>query len=93
MAEPPAGRAELAKLNETVTSKARWSRGLFVSYFGFSADGLAAFDSGRPTALIAMDGFDLYEVLDRNLSLPEVLTAKARYAAETNRCHVPVRLL
>jgi hypothetical protein len=56
------------------------------------ADGLAAFDSGRPTA-IAMDGLDLYEVLDRNLSLPDVLTAKARYAAETNRCHVPVRLL
>jgi hypothetical protein len=87
------GRAELAKLNETVTSKARWSRGLFVSYSGFSADGLAAFDSGRPTAIIAMDGLDLYEVLDRNLSLPDVLTAKARYAAETNRCHVPVRLL
>jgi Restriction endonuclease len=87
------GRAELAKLNETVTSKARWSRGLFVSYSGFSADGIARFDSGRPTALIAMDGADLHEVLDRNLSLPDILTAKARRAAETNRCFVPVRLL
>ena len=76
-----------------MTSKARWSRGLFVSYSGFSAEGLTAFDSGRPTALIAMDGFDLHEVLDRNLSLAEVLSAKARRAAETNHCYVPVRLL
>jgi len=87
------GRAPLSILNETVTSKARWSRGLFVSYSGFSPDGIAAFDSGRPTALIAMDGSDLYEVLDRNLSLLDVLAAKARRAAETNRCFVPVRVL
>jgi hypothetical protein len=40
-----------------------------------------------------MDGLDLYEVLNRNLSLPDVLTAKVRRAAETNRCFVPVRLL
>jgi hypothetical protein len=86
-------RAGLALLNETVTSKATWSRGLFVSYSGFSPDGLAAFESGRPTALIAMDGLDLYEVLDRGLALSEVLCTKARRAAETNRCFVPVRLL
>jgi len=86
-------RAELALLNETVTSKATWSRGLLVSYSGFSADGIAAFESGRPTALIAMDGLDLYEVLDRGFALPDVLRAKARRAAETNKCFVPVRLL
>ena len=89
----PVARAELANLNESVTSKAIWTRGLFISYSGFSPDGLAAFERGRPTALIAMDGSDLYEVLDRTLSLPDVLRAKARRAAETNRCWVPVRLL
>jgi Restriction endonuclease len=89
----PVTRAPLALLNETVTSKATWSRGLLVSYSGFSADGLAAFENGRPTALIAMDGLDLYEVLDRSLALADVLGAKARRAAETNRCFVPVRLL
>jgi Restriction endonuclease len=86
-------RAELTILNETVTSKARWSRGLIVSYSGFSPDGLEAFERGRPVALIAMDGFDLYEVLDRTLFLPDILRAKARRAAETNSCFVPVRLL
>lgn len=86
-------RAELAILNETVTSKARWSRGLIVSYSGFSSDGLEAFERGRPVALIAMDGSDLYEILDRRLSLSAIIRAKARRAAETNRCFVPVRLL
>ncbi len=84
---------ELAILNETVTSKARWSRGLIVSYSGFSPDGLEAFERGRSVALIAMDGADLFEVLDRSLALPDILSTKARRAAETNRCFVPVRLL
>jgi hypothetical protein len=86
-------RAELALLNDTVTSKATWSRGLLVSYSGFTQDGLAAFERGRPTALIAMDGLDLYEILDRGVALSDVLRAKARRAAETNSCYVPVRLL
>lgn len=86
-------RAELAILNGTVTSKATWSRGLIVSYSGFSPDGIEAFERGRPVALIAMDGADLYEVLNRGLPLPEILRAKARRAAETNRCWVPVREL
>ena len=86
-------RAELAILNETVTSKARWSRGLIVSYSGFSPDGLEAFERGRPVALIAMDGSDLHEILDRGLPLTEILRAKARRAAESNRCFVPVRFL
>ena len=44
--------------------------------------------NSRRTALIAMDGYDLHEILNRNLSLPGVLTAKARRAAETNQCFV-----
>jgi hypothetical protein len=86
-------RAELALLNDTVSSKATWSRGLLVSYSGFSHHGLAAFERGRPTALIAMDGLDLYDILDRGAVLSEVLRAKARRAAETNACYVPVRML
>lgn len=87
----PVGRAPLSVLNETVTSKAAWSRGLFVSYSGFSEDGLTAFGRGRPTAIIAMHGLDLHDTLDRNLKLPDVLRTKARRAAETNSCLVPVR--
>ncbi len=78
----PIGRAPLSVLNETVTSKSTWSRGLFVSYCGFSEDGLTAFCRGRPTAIIAMDGLDLHDMLDQNLLLPNVLHTKARRAAE-----------
>ena len=48
---------------------------------------------GHPTSIIAFDAFDLYEVVDRQLDLADVIRAKARRAAETNRCHVPVREL
>jgi hypothetical protein len=76
-----------------IAGKARWSRGLFVSYAGFSADGLRAFGQGRPTNLIGLDGLDLYHVLSGTLDLREVLRRKVRRAAETNRVFVPVREL
>jgi hypothetical protein len=40
-----------------------------------------------------MNGADLYEIIDRNLSLSDVLRAKARRAAENNTCWVSVRQL
>jgi hypothetical protein len=43
------------------------------------------------TNLICADGLDLYEVLSRKVSLIEVLEAKERRAAETNRAFVAVR--
>ena len=54
---------------EKVESKAAWSRGLFVSYSGFTQDGLTAFSRGRSTNFIGMDGRDLYFILDGQLSL------------------------
>jgi hypothetical protein len=47
---------------------------------------------GRQTNLICADGLDLYEVLSRQVSLIEVLEAKARRAAETNRAYVRVAI-
>jgi hypothetical protein len=47
---------------------------------------------GRQTNLICADGLDLYEVLSRQVSLIEVLEAKARRAAETNGEYVRVAI-
>lgn len=69
--------------------KATWSRGLFVSYSGFSDDGLHAF--GRGKSLICMDGFDLSEMLRLRLSIADVVEAKARHAAETGSPFASVR--
>jgi len=90
---PQIGFADLMTFSCKVAGKAAWARGLFVSTSGFTADGLDAFTRGRQANLICMDGLDLYEVLSRQVSLIEVLEAKARRAAETNRAFVPVREL
>ena len=79
------GRAFNAKLED----KSAWTRGLFVSESGFSPDGLIAF--GRGKRVICMDGLDLHDMLDKCLSLVEVLSKKARHLAETGEAFVRVR--
>lgn len=88
---PQIGFADLMAFSGKVSGKASWSRGLFVSNSGFTADGLEAFSRGRQTNLICADGLDLYDVLSRKVSLIEALEAKERRAAETNRAFVAVR--
>lgn len=85
----PIGVAELHGFEGKLGEKAAWARGLFVSYVGFSDDGLFAFGRGKRT--LCMDGFDLYEMLERRLSVEQVLDAKSRRAAETGSMFVRVR--
>lgn len=85
----PIGVAELHTFHGKLDQKAAWTRGLFVSDSGFTEEGLTAF--GRGKRLICMDGFDLYESLDRELPLNDVLARKVRVAGETGRCFVRVR--
>lgn len=83
------GASDLHAFHGKVEGKSAWARGLFVSYTGFSADGLAAFGRGRK--VICMDGLDLHELLARRLPLDAVLVKKERRAAETGLPFVPVR--
>ena len=85
----PVGAAVLHSFEGKLTEKAPWVRGLFVSHAGFSPDGLVAF--GRAKRSLCMDGYDLFEMLDRQLTLDQVLEAKARRAAETGMPFVQVR--
>lgn len=85
------GQADLLILSGKVDGKAEWSRGLFISYSGFSDDGLRAFASGRRTGIICMDGLDLAQILSGGLSLIDVIQRKKRRAAETGSAFVPVR--
>lgn len=54
---------------------------LAASISGFTGEGLFAF--GRGKKVICMDGFDLFETLDRELPLNVALDRKVRRAAET----------
>jgi hypothetical protein len=91
--EAPLGNAELLIFSGKVTGKAEWSRGLLVSYSGFTGDGLEAFGRGRKTNIVCMSGVDLRCTVTGRLSLIDVLNRKVRHAAETNEAFAPVQKL
>jgi hypothetical protein len=74
---------DLLIFREKVESKSAWTRGLFVSYSGFSEDGITAFARGRATNIIGMTGQDLHFILSGDISLPDSIARKTRCAAET----------
>jgi Restriction endonuclease len=53
---PKIGNRELQAFAGSVHTKSAWTRGLFVSYSGFSQDGLEAFARGNATHIICMEG-------------------------------------
>lgn len=71
--------AGLRAFHGKVEEKAAWGRGLFISYSGFSEDGLFAF--GRGKKIICMDGRDIYDALTNAIPLDRVISEKARQAA------------
>lgn len=85
------GASDLRSFNGKVEDKAKWSRGLFVSYSGFSSDGLTAF--GKKKSIVCMDGLDLHTMIERSISFSEVINKKVRRAAETGKPFVSVREL
>jgi len=85
----PSGVDELHTFHGKIEQKAAWTRGLFVSFAGFTEVGLQAF--GRGKRAICMDGYDLSEVLRRELPLDIILEAKVRKAAETGNPFTRVR--
>lgn len=89
----PTAFQDLAAFAAKVEGKSQWARGLFISYSGFSPDGLQAFARGRPTSIVCMDGLDLTQILSGGLSLIDVIQRKKRRAVEIGSCFVPVREL
>jgi hypothetical protein len=87
----PIGVADLHTFEGKLGQKAAWTRGLFVSNSGFTEVGLTAF--GRGKRVICMDGLDLFETLNREIPLTEVLERKVRRAAETGLPMIRVREL
>jgi hypothetical protein len=86
------GNRDLQAFAGVVATKATWARGLFISYSGFSSDGLFAFERGSKP-IICLSGDELRHIFKYNLSLADALLLKARYAAETGRVFMPVQEL
>jgi hypothetical protein len=87
------GQDRLLVFSGKVGGKAKWSRGLLISYSGFSSEGLEAFSRGKATNIVCMDGLDLHGLLQAKLRLGTVLERKVRRAAETNEAYVSIREL
>lgn len=83
-------QSDLLIFREKVENKSTWGRGLFISYNGFSADGLIAYSKGRATNIIGMDSQDLFHILNGEMSLIDAINKKARRAAETGEFFVSV---
>jgi hypothetical protein len=88
--DKPTDQADLLVFHGKVGGKSTWSRGLFVSYNGFSEDGLFAFSRGRQLNMIGMTSADLYHILNGEMSLIDAVNLKARRAAETGDFFVSV---
>jgi restriction endonuclease Mrr len=68
------GAAELHTFHGKIEQKASWARGLFISFGGFTDEGLFGF--GRGKRVIGMDGRDLYEALGRGIGIDQLLASK-----------------
>ena len=82
--------SSLRAFQEKVGDRLEGSRGLFISYSGFTAEGLAAFTAKR---VVMMDGMDVFEALRRRISLDDIVAAKFQIAVEERRPFVHVREL
>ena len=82
------GAAELHTFHGKVEQKASWARGVFISFGGFTDEGLHAF--GRGKRVVGVEGRDLNDALDRGIGIDRLLIAKVRHAAETGEVFVPL---
>ncbi|MCF7236803.1 restriction endonuclease [Escherichia coli] len=73
--------ADLHVFEGKLSTKATWTRGVFISWMGFTPEGLTAFGKGK--RVICVSGYDLYHSLSHGIPLPDLLDAKTRHAAET----------
>lgn len=82
---------ELIVLNDRVRSHSAIGRGMFITAGSFSPDGVFAFQKGRSSSIIGIDGQDLYFILENALPLDEVIRRKLRWLVETGEFHYCVQ--
>ncbi|MBN1516196.1 restriction endonuclease [Candidatus Sumerlaeota bacterium] len=88
--ERQVGNSDLLAFKGKVAGKAIWSRGIYISYSGFTPDGLIAFSKAGSTNIIGITGQDIHFILEGELSFVEAIQLKTRYAAETGEFWISV---
>jgi hypothetical protein len=78
----PTDKADLVVFNEKVSSKSGFTRGLFISYSGYSEEALSTFSSGRTVNIVLMTVAELSMILQQNKDFTDFLWKKVRALAE-----------
>lgn len=89
--QTPTSAKDLRDFQGKIGQKAPWTRGVFISWMGFTPMGLEAF--GRGNSVICVSGADLYHSLIARIPFPTMLDAKIRQASESGRHFVPYKEL
>ncbi len=79
--------ADLYCFSGKISRKAKWTRGIFISYTGFTEEAIQAYQKGHPADFILMNGQDLHFILSGEsgytVDLLTCIKEKSRHAAET----------
>jgi len=79
---------DLHVFQSKLDQKATWTRGVFISWQGFSSEAFEAW--GRNKSIICITGYDLYHMLNHNISLIELIERKIRHAAEKGEYFISI---
>jgi len=78
----PVDKSALANFNSKVLSKSGFTRGLFISYSGYSNEALQTFFNGRNVKIILMTVRELVISFEREINFKEIIYKKIRALAE-----------
>ena len=84
----PMPKADLSVFRESVESKSTFTRGVFISVSGISAEAELSFTYGKAANFFVIDGYDISLVLDDRITFPELLRWKLRRLAEEGKIFV-----
>jgi len=76
------GKGDLVIFKEKVSNKSTFTRGLFISYSGYTEEALATLSKGTQINIVLMTVQELAVSMERNMRLDEVIWKKVRALAE-----------
>ncbi len=78
----PTEKSDLVVFNEKVSSKSGFTRGLFISFAGYSSDAVETVCNGREVKIVLMTVQELAVALTREMDISTVIWNKVRALAE-----------
>lgn len=79
-------KSDLVIFNEKVSSKSGYTRGVFISYSGFTDTAIQTFNSGRIVRIVLITVQELVVAIERKIRFEKVLIYKIRGLAEEGNC-------